>query len=942
MSRNYQLRLLYVAENLDTAETIRTDLSGIGYDLTMQELDSTAPMPLSDYGRSAADGPVLLLVTDNFLKSRAAMFGALAAVKSWSAAGILFPIVADGHRPGPDGRMTPVPTTFDRVSQVIAYMNHWQDEYLQLRRDVRQETHAAETDRWIDAVKQVAAETGEFLRFLRTLAHHSFPSIREDNYHALRGFLGDPRPVTVLPPTGSHPEAPKSLEDLIRESSEDLIAENQPPQPDHTLPVAADGQPQPPAPAEDHAEDPEPDDTEPDMPDDLDDDTEEDDLLDEILSEVLKEEAEGIAAGDAVDFRFIGEDPENPGTFDLDTLFEEDEPDADPEGTADRNRVELDLVDTEEADLLLLPDDHGKATAHEIMEHALSRFAAEELDEGLDYLRTCVDLNPEDLTLQYYHAFALARYGEDFDGARSCLRDILEKEPAHADAWFLLGEMSHTEGNHALARRCLERVAAIMPAFPDVFLRLGQLVQHHFPGEASAAAGYFRRAVEQDPKHAEAYYQLASLELEVLGDVPAAIQHFRTVLRLEPVHPFANYDLALVYHRLGDNPKARDFYERATRINPELRTAENDKAFLEAVPTAGTDEMRTPDLNGTALSAAAQAISHSIRKALEHVPGNPLPAALVPASAPTSEEPAPVAMTEPAPLAAPPPEAETETETAAAAPMPRHQSLPGFHLAEKLPDGNKPVVLLTGATAGIGRATALALAREGFPVIATGRRPERLTELRAEILAHGGRDICTLPFDVRHPEAVGQWIERLPEAWRSIDILINNAGLSRGLSPIFEGDHDHWDTMIDTNVKGLLYITRAVTPGMVARRRGHVINVASTAGKEAYPAGNVYCASKAAVDMLTKAMRLDLYRHNVRVSQIAPGHVEETEFARVRFDGDAERAARTYDGFQPLKSSDVADIILFIITRPAHVNVQDLVVFGTQQAGSNFIDRSGR
>lgn len=202
-------------------------------------------------------------------------------------------------------------------------------------------------------------------------------------------------------------------------------------------------------------------------------------------------------------------------------------------------------------------------------------------------------------------------------------------------------------------------------------------------------------------------------------------------------------------------------------------------------------------------------------------------------------------------------------------------------------------------------------------------------------------DIAALPFDVCDRNAVSQAFDNLPENWREIDVLVNNAGLAKGLAPIHEGSLEDWETMIDTNIKGLLYVTRCVAPGMVARRKGHIVNTGSSAGKEVYPQGNVYCATKFAVDALTKAMRYDLYRHNVRVSQVSPGHVEDTEFALNRFDGDAERA-NIYADFQPLKASDVAEVIYFIVARPPHVNLQDVWMYGTQQASSMLIDRSGR
>lgn len=250
-------------------------------------------------------------------------------------------------------------------------------------------------------------------------------------------------------------------------------------------------------------------------------------------------------------------------------------------------------------------------------------------------------------------------------------------------------------------------------------------------------------------------------------------------------------------------------------------------------------------------------------------------------------------------------------------------------------------ILITGATSGIGRATAELFAKNGYRLILTGRREERLTALKKEFEETYNVETLILPFDVRDRAAVKAALENLPAPFKKIDILLNNAGLAKGLAPIQEGNIDHWENMIDTNVKGLLYVTRCIAPGMVARRQGHIINIGSSAGKEVYPNGNVYCASKFAVDGLTKAIRLDLHAHNIRVSQVSPGHVEETEFAVTRFDGDAERA-KIYDEFQPLKSSDVAEVIYFMVTRPPHVNIQDVQLFGTQQASNNLIDRSGR
>ena len=247
-------------------------------------------------------------------------------------------------------------------------------------------------------------------------------------------------------------------------------------------------------------------------------------------------------------------------------------------------------------------------------------------------------------------------------------------------------------------------------------------------------------------------------------------------------------------------------------------------------------------------------------------------------------------------------------------------------------------VLITGATSGIGLATAREFAMHGYDLILTARREDRLAEIKEELSSAFPVDITTLCFDIRNQ---AECASAMSSIHRPIDILINNAGLARGLDFIHEGNLEHWEQMIDTNVKGLLYITRLVSPGMVERKSGHIINLCSTAGKEIYPKGNVYCATKFAVEALTRAIRADLYMHGIRVSQVAPGHVESTEFARVRFDWDEQKAS-IYEDFNPLTSKDVAEAIYFIASRPPHVNVQDILMMGTQQAGSTMVDRSGR
>lgn len=242
----------------------------------------------------------------------------------------------------------------------------------------------------------------------------------------------------------------------------------------------------------------------------------------------------------------------------------------------------------------------------------------------------------------------------------------------------------------------------------------------------------------------------------------------------------------------------------------------------------------------------------------------------------------------------------------------------------------RKIALVTGATSGIGEAVAVNLAENGFDLIITGRRQERLSLLKKKLEESSSRvlDLC---FDVRAEAEVNAALGNLPPEWECVDVLVNNAGLAAGLDPVQQGDTDNWNRMIDTNVKGLLYVTRCVSPGMIARKRGHIINIGSIAGKEVYPNGNVYCATKHAVDALTKGMRFDLLPHNVKVTQICPGAVE-TEFSIVRFRGDTTRAGKVYEGYECLVADDVAECVYFAVSRPPHVNINDLVVMPTAQA----------
>jgi len=389
---------------------------------------------------------------------------------------------------------------------------------------------------------------------------------------------------------------------------------------------------------------------------------------------------------------------------------------------------------------------------------------------------------------------------------------------------------------------------------------------------------------------AEVFYQQAMMHLEAQDSQKDALKALKNTVKLIPEHPFAHYDMALIYHQQKKLKKARKAYLKAIDVNAEFQTPENDLAFGLLKPK---NTKKATSLKMQKLEKKSIGLKRKLAKLKKKL-------------------------------------AEKEAEI-----IEMELALE----AEKA--GNEQTVLISGATSGIGRATAVAFAEHGFKLILTGRRKERLEELASFLENQFEAEVLTLCFDIRDNKAVKKAIQSLDESWQNIDILINNAGKAKGLDPIHKGKIAHWDEMIDTNVKGLLYLTRLVTPKMVKRGRGIVINTGSTSGKELYPKGAVYCATKFAVDALTIGMRLDLHHHGIKVGQVLPGHVEQTEFASVRFDGDSEKA-KIYEDFNPLTSDDVAEAILFMASRPAHVTIHDIQLAGTQQASNLIVNRSGR
>jgi len=903
-----RITLAYCSDNQHVAKEVDRNLSRVDYEFEHISCSQGKTEETISGKLRQSNYPIILLISDNFLKSATCMYDLLTTVQDLIRTGRIKPVIIDGVYRNEKGVVQTVPTAFDRVSNVIQYMNYWQDKYLEVRREKRQapESDEAVLNERLKVIRSISSEIGEFLRFLRNMDYTTYQQFKANDYEHFFRFTDDTPAHTSFQ---SLPHEDYEIEDDFVPSSPSASTPPQLEEEEEEEPILTD------------VED------EPEQEDDLEEEFdisaipgmdlisngveeehEEDEETDTLLEEteftigehqpsqesddmpILQEEAEEIEnaetpVSESSEEEEQKEEDEVTGSSSSTVVhenqkdWEEDEEDEDWEEDDD------DWEEDEETD---------DVSEKEILEEVQELLKADETDDALEMLKHATEEHPGMTNLRYEYAVALIQYEQRFEEAKSQLEILLNYNPEYEEAYFLLGELAEHRQDYMLAKSYYEKVLSLNNEYEGANYRLGLLLLNHFEGEERKAAKHLKRAVKNDEENVDAHYQYAILLDEHVGKHWKAIKYFKKVLKLQPNHPFANYDLAVIYHRLGDKYKAFKHYQRAIQINPEVRTEQNDKAFeYELIDEPEETDMLT-EVNDNRIEELQKDIRRLEQLILKHEE-------LTNTSQQTSELPAEAAF----------------------------------------PPKKDKTIFITGATSGIGRATAELFAENGYRLILNGRREERLQYMKEEYVEKYQADVHLLPFDVRDVKAVQAAIDSLQDEWRQVDILLNNAGLASGLAPIHEGDLEDWEKMIDTNVKGLLYMTRAISPYMVERQEGHIINICSTAGKEVYPKGNVYNASKFAVDALTKAMRIDLHSYNIRVSQVAPGHVEETEFAKVRFHGD-EQKAKIYEDFQPLKAKDVAEVIYFIVTRPTHVNIQDVLMMGTQQASNIFIDRSGR
>ncbi|MCB0560209.1 MAG: SDR family NAD(P)-dependent oxidoreductase [Lewinellaceae bacterium] len=922
------IAIAYCADNEQVVKQLEQQLSSSGYQFQhFAGTKTTAGTPLADQLLNQPN-PILLIVSDNFLKAAQCMQHGLKLLQEKRTQ--ILPIVIEGlSEDEQTGKSVKIQTDFERVSDIIQYINYWQDQYLDLR---RQKRHMKDFDEnafnsHLKIMREISSEAGEFLRVLRGMNYLTHQELVDNSFEHFFKFNDDPsgwsrfkalgatytaaRPVSpdiVEEMPAEEPPAPAEEKEKIevkQESPAPVVEEEKAEEEQAPLHLAD-------IPGIDLIEEPVQEELPEEAPEEeapVGEETSEDEIAAAITSgledafrfappaeettiaevefEVEAESAaRSLSAVESEEVLQPEEDENERADFYLDDDEDDDLSEEEPLTPGLESQKEEENGEEEEEE----EDDNEEDKVSDLVEEALEYFNTGQVQEGLAFMAQAVEEYPDNPYLRYHYALMLAQRGRDYLSARKVLKPVVEAEPDNEHALFLMGELNELLEDFDAARHYYLQLIDVNSRYPHAHYRLGLILSAHFEGKQKAASKYFKKAIKQDDQNADAYYQYALLLNEAMDKPKKAVKLLKQTLEIAPRHPFANYDLALAYLQMGHRAKARKAYARAIVINPELHTPENDLAFREKVPSASVS---------TAEQDTIEALKANISSLEELLNSREAEAALLRQ------------------------EMEAEKEKIEAVPK------------------IGQTVLITGATSGIGRATAEIFAQNGYRVIITGRRAKRLEELKARFKEESGADVLAIAYDVRDGAAVEEVMEKLGEKGMEVDILINNAGKAKGLAPIHEGQIAHWEEMIDTNLKGLLYMTRAVSPGMVKRKSGHIINVSSTAGRDVYPSGNVYCATKAAVEALTKAMRLDLHQHNVRVSMVSPAHVEETEFALVRFDGNEEQA-NIYEGFKPLSARDVAEAIFFMASRPAHVNVLDVVLQGVQQASSLLIDRSGR
>lgn len=921
--------------------------------------------------------PVLLLISDNFLKSEKCMNNALPFIQSLGTSKRLIPVTTEGvYTDTETKKVITVPTSFDRVSNVIQFMNYWQDRYLDLRK-LKDEGEEGIHNEKVRIVRAISSEIGELLRYFRTMEFYSYDQFKESDFNILYRALGlevsqnleEVSQVAVSQTVIPLQQAETVYSNGIKTPQMPIVEVNEPIIELSDIPAIAqlnermnvqdsslgtiqdavtgftdmeiskkEGkslvQPEKTVIEENPSEEP---------PLTLQNEDklltlealvqdikaqEKNQITDNIASPPL--EQEGIIGNNEAENK---EDLEKPDSSTLSGLTLEQyvkdeelkeimekqtpvenfdiEKEADETSKLPHTILIEDLSDDEDTDTLVkqIADEadsetHSEpplaAASLEVIEKTNVHLSEETIDEA-------------DVQKEVARVFDEAEQTDSNFDFESSLSQVGENQQ-NVDEKSVYTEGGDSDLNNL---HTLQATVSSNPLNNDLRYQFAAELTNH--GRFSEATEQLDILLDNDRTHVDAYILLAYLA-EQQGDFILSLNSLEKVTLLNPNYPG-------IYYKLGrlTNDHFKKQHRKALRY------------FREAV--------LQDDANADAQYNYALAIIEQkgdFKTAIEHLH-------IAAEQAPQSDD---IVFELAKAYFEINDKANAAKWYARAIELNAHHKTDSneqlFYFEDPKPESppvtvidNGLTVLVTGATSGIGKATAALFAQNGYRLILTGRRADRLETLKTDFETAYKNRIQVLNFDVRSLEDMKKSLLELEEDFKNVDILINNAGLASGFAPIHEGDIEDWDKMIDTNIKGLLYMTRVIAPHMVSRRKGHIVNIGSIAGKEIYPNGNVYSATKFAVDALTRAMRVDLHKYNIRVSQVSPGAVEETEFAMVRFHGDAEKA-NIYKDFTPLKAFDVAETIYFMVTRPEYVNIQDVVMMGTQQASANHFDRSGR
>lgn len=1030
---NTKAYLIYCIDNQNIANDISNNLGRTGIEFIHDTFVSPTHETIrQQYSNSTA--PIFLLVSDNFLKSADCMRNILELVEDTRLRGRIKTVILEGRQKNKvTNQYETVPTKFERLGDVVNYINYWSIQYQSIRTEMRHasEERKTELEPKLDLIQNISTNIlGDFMRYLRGTNYVAYKRLQEDNFRQLFEEFGGkstslmslyrslPVYVPVLETASSEDEnvVESTIEDVqtgveeveaevadiienniqevvetdtetttdVNEENDDLdseAAENENLDLDLSsipgiglLPTIEKEE------EEETSEDStnnelssfsddsldnlaedliseEEDIIEDDIInevfgefDDIESSTDENspdtlaDLIDELADDILEEngadeselendavegehsvdefeqeieEVKGEAVEDEVslesdevegesieddEVNLVEESPEAPTDIndlindiadDLVNEMEEESETTDGESIEDSvdialgSDIELNGTVDEMDDLLSdLTDEIVEEDDHSEIEET-----EEEIENLIDELTEDTETDDEVITQSSTDiAEELAASG-DIKGATGLYRQLVENDADNVDLRYAFAMMLiENNGDQNLAKEHLLVASKLDEDDEDILFALGAISERE--GNFEDAKRFYEKVILLDLEHEQAYYRLGSLLANAFENQQfVASSYLQRAISLDDEYAEAYFEYAKILNSyFGKSKKSAKYFKKAIKNNRHFAEAHFELAKVYHKMGKDSKALRHYE-DAIQINNRFQTAENDVLFGVQA-------------------------------------ESLASDTAIATGKMDNQNSDP------------KGTVLITGATSGIGRATAELFAQNGYRLILTGRREERLTALKGILEAEFSTKILTLNFDVRHQEAVENAISSLQDDWKNIDILVNNAGLAKGFSPINEGQLTHWETMIDTNLKGLLYVTRAVSPLMVENNKGFIINIGSIAGKETYTNGNVYCATKAAVDALTKGMRLDLHQHNIRVTGIHPGHVE-TEFAVVRFDGDEERA-KIYDDFQPLKASDVADTIYYVATRPAHVNIEDIVMWSTQQASATIIDKSGR